>query len=97
MKNYDILITGDRNIAGEEQLLKQRYLPELDVLVAGHHGAASATGVALLNQTQPKVVVISVSQDNSYGHPAKDTLKRLQMFGCKILRTDEVGTIIFRG
>ena len=97
MKNYDILITGDRNIAGEEQLLKQRYLPELDVLVAGHHGAASATGVALLNQTQPKVVVISVSEDNPYGHPAKDTLKRLQMFGCKILRTDEVGTIIFRG
>lgn len=97
MKNYDILITGDRNAAGEEQLLKSRYISNLDVLVVGHHGASSATGVPLLSQTQPVIAVISVAEDNPYGHPAKDTLKRLQMFGCKILRTDELGTIVFRG
>ena len=97
MKNYDILITGDRNAAGEEQLLKRRNLPKLDVLVAGHHGADSATGIPLLSRTQPEIAVISVSADNPYGHPGKDTLRRLQMYGCKILRTDQCGTIIFRG
>ena len=97
MKNYDILITGDRNAAGEEKLLESCHIPKLNVLVAGHHGAASASGIGLLSQTQPEVAVISVSKDNPYGHPAKDTEKRLQMFGCKILRTDKLGTIVFRG
>lgn len=97
MKNYDILITGDRNAAGEAQLLESRNLPKLDVLIAGHHGAGDATGIPLLSTTQPEFAVISVSSENSYGHPAKETLQRLQMYGCKILRTDRDGTIIFRG
>ncbi len=97
MKNYDILITGDRNIAGEVQLLQSKDLPKLDVLVVGHHGAESATGIPLLSSTQPEIAVISVSEENSYGHPAADTLQRLQMYGCRILRTDQYGTITFRG
>ena len=40
--------------------------------------------------------VVSVGEDNLYGHPEDETLDRLNLFGCKILRTDLDGTIIIR-
>ena len=96
-ENCDILITGDRNSAGERYLLEQTELPELELLVAGHHGAASSTGFELLAATRPKNVAISVAEGNSYGHPHSDVLRRLEIFGCKIYRTDQIGNIVFRG
>ena len=96
-ENCDILITGDRSASGERALLKQTQLPELEILVAGHHGARTSVGHELLKQTSPAVVLISVGANNSLGHPSPETLQRLQMYGCKICRTDLEGTIIIGG
>jgi len=92
----DILITGDRNKSGELQLIEQATLPDLEALIVGHHGARSSTSLELLRATMPEVAVISVGEDNFYGHPEQETLDRLTLFGCKILRTDKDGTIIIR-
>lgn len=92
-----ILITGDRTVQGEESLLLTEKLPELDVLVVGHHGAHSATGEALLQATSPETAVISVGRDNNYGHPHREVLDRLTAYGCIIRRTDLEGTILIRG
>ncbi len=94
-ENYDILITGDRGEAGEQALLESISLPKLELLVAGHHGAAGATGLRLLSATKPDMVVISTG--NRYGHPAKHTMYRLSLFHSRIWRTDLSGTLIFRG
>ena len=94
-ENCDILITGDRGSLGEKLLLREVSLPELDVLVVGHHGAKDSACAELLELTSPRVAVISVG-DNSYGHPANVTLDRLMDAGCEIFRTDEDGTIIIR-
>ncbi len=96
-ENCDILITGDRSHSGEEELLESIRLPQLDVLVAGHHGSANSTGWELLAQTVPETVIISVGADNHYGHPAQEVLDRLSEFGCTYYRTDECGTVIYRG
>ena len=95
--NCDILITGDRGSLGEKLLMQRYDLPELDVLVAGHHGSKYSTSPALLERTRPRVAVISVEKDNRYGHPAGELLNRLEAAGCRIYRTDEDGTIIIRG
>ena len=95
--NYDILITGDRDLAGERQLVETAALPDIEILVAGHHGSKQATSLELLHSTMPEVVVISVSKDNSYGHPAQELLDRLKLFQCEVYRTDLYGTITFRG
>jgi len=94
--NCDILITGDRNGFGERLLLKEAVIPELDVLVAGHHGSKNSTCEELLAATKPTLVAISVGADNSYGHPAQEVLERLARYGCSIYRTDLDGTIVFR-
>lgn len=89
---YDILVTGDMDIEAEERLLQTHTLPELDVLVAGHHGAATSTGEALLEATQPRLVLISAGEGNSYGHPSAQTLARLA--DIPVLRTDQCGDIV---
>lgn len=93
--NCDILITGDRNGFGERLLLKEAQIPELDILVAGHHGSSNSTCEELLSATKPAVVAISVGE-NSYGHPSQEVLDRLQQYGCMIYRTDLHGNLIFR-
>ena len=95
--NCDILITGDRTELGEKLLLKQLVIPNLELLVVGHHGAKSSTCQELLDVTAPQVAVISVGKNNRYGHPHETVLQRLEDCGARILRSDEDGTIIFRG
>ena len=92
----DTLITGDMNEAMERRLLATHSLPDVELLVAGHHGSKNATGQALLQATRPDVVAISVG-DNSYGHPAPEMLGRAAQAGALIYRTDQQGTLIFRG
>ena len=96
-ENCDILITGDRSAAGERELLAQRTLPQLDVLVVGHHGSRYSTCRELLIKTEPEIAVISVGADNFYGHPAQEVLDRLKEWGCAVLRTDLHGNIVYRG
>lgn len=95
-ENCDILITGDRTGFGERSLLRHAQIPDVDILVAGHHGAKNSTCEELLDAVTPEIVCISVSQDNSYGHPANETIARLQQRGCTIYRTDRHGTITIR-
>ena len=92
--NFDTLITGDLSTAGELRLLYRQDLPDVELLVVGHHGAASSTGNQLLQAVTPEIAVISVG-DNTYGHPAAQTLTRLESAGCQVYRTDLQGTIIF--
>ncbi len=96
-ENYDILITGDRTAAGELALLQNGLPRNLDVLVAGHHGAETSTGTPLLAATTPETVVISVGEGNRFGHPSQAVLDRLETFGCTVYRTDIDGTIIIKG
>lgn len=95
-ENCDILITGDRSADGELELLAQTQLPELELLIVGHHGSRDSTSEALLAQTRPETAIISVSKYNRYGHPTQEVLDRLSSYGCTIYRTDEDGTVIFR-
>ena len=96
-ENCDILITGDRSSAGERELMRQIELPELEVLIVGHHGSKFSTGKSLLEQTSPDIAIISVGADNPFGHPTAETLQRLRDAGCEIYRTDLHGTVIYRG
>lgn len=92
----DILITGDRSAFGERSLLRNAALPDVDVLIAGHHGSKNSTCEELLTAVRPETVCICAGEDNSYGHPAPELLQRLAQFGCAVYRTDQNGTIIIR-
>lgn len=63
------------------------------ILDAGHHGASNATGEALLDLAQPELVLISCGKNNRYGHPAPETLKRLEEREIRWYSTAKVGAI----
>lgn len=92
----DILITGDRNGFGERSLMRNAAIPDVNVLIAGHHGSKNATCQELLDAVRPEIVCISASADNPYGHPSQEVLQRLQDFGCTVYRTDLNGEIRIR-
>ena len=91
-----ILITGDRGRTGERRLMGKYQLPDVDVLIAGHHGSKYSTCEELLQAVRPETVIISVGKNNSYGHPAQELLDRLMEYDCTVYRTDMQGSILVR-
>lgn len=88
---FDVLLTGDMGSEMERELLKHMKLPDIELLVAGHHGSKYSTSQELLEAVRPEVVLISVGRENDYGHPAPETLERLR--GTQLHRTDLEGTV----
>jgi hypothetical protein len=51
---------------------------DVDAMKINHHGSRYSTSQVFLDSLRPEVVVISVGNRNTYGHPAQETLDRLQ-------------------
>ena len=83
------LFTGDAEIQNEKTIT----WPQTDILKVGHHGSKTSTSLNFLKQIKPKYAIISVGNDNDYGHPNKEILDRLKSVGTEIFRTDECGTV----
>lgn len=92
VEDFDLLVTGDMSAVTERQLLDTYPLPDLEVLLVGHHGSKASTAVELLEACTPEVAVISVG-DNSYGHPSDQAMQRLARAGAELYRTDAQGDI----
>jgi len=89
---FDVLITGDMSDQIEARLVKYNRLPDIELLIAGHHGSKYATSETLLDAVTPETAVISVG-DNTYGHPTDEVLTRLAQDNIAVYRTDLSGTV----
>jgi len=85
------LLPGDLEKAGEEALLREGEDLRSTVLKVAHHGSADATGDPLLAAVRPAVAVISVGEDNWFGHPSPQVLERLE--DSLVYRTDLNGRV----
>ena len=90
--DFDILVTGDMDEKLERRLLRNESLPDIEVLIAGHHGSRYSTCEELLYAVTPEIAIISVGY-NSYGHPTDDVLYRLTEHDIAIYRTDISGHV----
>lgn len=90
---YDVLMTGDMGSDMERVLLQQVKLPDVELMVAGHHGSKYSNSQQLLEHIKPDAVVFSVGISNSYGHPAPEVLERCASVGAKLYRTDLMGAV----
>ncbi len=93
--DLDFLITGDMNASTEKKLAALYELPDVEVLLAGHHGSKGSTSQALLEAVTPEVGIISVGQ-NRFGHPTQEAMDRMIQAGMKLRRTDEEGNILIQ-
>ena len=90
------LLTGDLEITGEKDLLKNYPQLKTDFLKVGHHGSNTSTSEELLEKISPKYGIISVGKRNRYGHPTEETLEKLKKHQIRILRTDQHGMIYYQ-
>lgn len=90
---FSMLCTGDVEAEGENALVKRLAGQKFTVLKVAHHGSKNSTTEALLQIVQPKVAIISAGEGNSYGHPHKETMERLENRVSHILETVKNGAI----
>lgn len=93
---FDMLLTGDIEGDGESSMLQSGFLKDYDVLKVAHHGSQYSTSEEFLTVTKPEISVISCGKDNSYGHPHKELIERLNKTGTRILITEEQGEIVIK-
>lgn len=92
--NTSFLFTGDAEREEEQDILDAGCTLSSTVLKVGHHGSANSTTYPFLREIMPEYAIISVGSNNSYGHPAEDTLSRLRDAGVTVYRTDMQGHIV---
>ncbi len=69
---------------------------EADVLKLGHHGSHTSSSILWLEKVKPKIAIISVGENNRYGHPHQDVLENLKSLSIPYLMTYKEGNIIFK-
>ena len=89
------IFTGDLEADGEKLLMEEMKKSTVDVLKVGHHGSSGSSSMDFLQWLNPTYAVISCGRDNSYGHPHKETLKRLEAVNSRVFITYEEGAICF--
>lgn len=92
--NYKFLFMGDAGIEREKDILDKYNLPNIDVLKIGHHGSKTSSGKKFIDEINPKYSIISVGENNLYGHPNDNVLDNLD--NSKIYRTDQDGSIVLK-
>lgn len=88
------LLTGDAERESEYEMLEAGEDLSADVLKCGHHGSSSSTSDKFLKAVNPSFAVVSCGEDNDYGHPHRETVRKLKALNCPLFRTDESGTIV---
>lgn len=96
-RSGSMLLVGDLARLGEMTLLDgMADRLRTDILLVGHHGAAASSSEPFLNAVRPSQALISVGRANSFGHPAPETLRRLEDAHAQVWRTDHAGAIEVR-
>lgn len=93
-QQFHMLFTGDLEGEAEQELTDGRSeILDADVLKVGHHGSKNASSDEFLAAVSPQIAVISCGEDNSYGHPSKETVERLEHCGAHIFETQTCGAV----
>lgn len=88
------LFTGDAEKKGEADMVASGQNLQAQILQLGHHGSNTSTTSAFYNAVNPEVAIYSAGTGNSYGHPNKEVIQRVQNSKAKLYGTDVNGTII---
>ena len=92
LNDFSVMFTGDISSKAEGVFIDVYPLVTADILSVPHHGSKYSSSAKFLQSVSPCLSIISVSADNSYGHPTPEALGRLSKYG-EVLATKDCGTI----
>lgn len=88
------IFCADAEKENEYEMMDSGLTLKSNVFKVGHHGSTSSSLEKFVLAVDPEIAVISVGEDNDYGHPHEKIVKRLDRLGIKTYRTDLHGTIV---
>ncbi len=92
---WSFLLTGDMEQTAEADLLAAGADVSARVLKLGHHGSSTSTGHAFLDEVNPEICVMQLGAGNSYNHPHRETVEKMDEGGYVVYRNDLNGSIVF--
>lgn len=95
--SLNFLFTGDISQNIEKNIIAD--LPDLkvDVLKVAHHGSKFSSSEDFIKIISPTYAIISVGENNHYGHPNQEVMNTLLKNNVIIYQTSQDGTIRFIG
>jgi len=94
-QDFRALLCGDVPFLALSQFMDEAESPATLVKIP-HHGSKGSWSKEFYAQLKPRLAVISVGEDNSFGHPAALVINGLEQAGIKIMRTDQDGAVIVK-
>ncbi|MEU2038048.1 ComEC/Rec2 family competence protein [Nocardia niwae] len=91
-----ILLTGDIEASAQRALMRAGIPIRADILKLPHHGSRTTTK-EFLDAVRPRLVLVSVGADNTFGHPHPAVLAELSALGATVVRTDRQGDLVVSG
>ena len=91
--NFEGVFMGDAGFEAE-RLIEEAGVCDVTLLKVAHHGSSIGTNSEeFIELLSPQIAVISSGKNNVYGHPHKETIRRLEAVKSKIFGTAEFGQI----
>ena len=88
-----VLFTGDISASSEAAIGSVK---AHDYLKVPHHGSAYSSSAAFLKRVSPRIALVSYGKYNTYGHPASETLARLEEAKSMAFLSGRDGAVSFR-
>lgn len=94
--NFSCVFTGDIEEVAEKEIVekyKDTDSLKATILKVAHHGSKTSSIQDFLQLVSPRIALIGVGENNTFGHPNTNVLERLKVLGAKVYRTDLYGEI----
>jgi len=92
---HSVLLTGDIEKSGERYLINY-HSGQLrsDILIAPHHGSLSSSSKSFIKLIEPEYVIYGVGDNNRFGFPKLEILKRYHNLKSEQYSTASCGGIV---
>jgi len=90
-----VLLPGDIERRAEAYIVRHARLPNVDLVIAPHHGSGSSSSDPFVAATRPRFVVFSAGHQNRWGFPNAKVAGRWRKAGARELTTAENGALVF--
>ena len=90
-EKYSAFFGGDISAEQERALVTSKSLNHVNLLKVSHHGSKYSSDEEFLKTLSPDVAVVSCGKINSYGHPSKEAIQRLEQWSDRIYYTMDSG------
>lgn len=96
LEGEDILFTGDIEKNAEQEILLSNENISSDILKLAHHGSKTSSALDFLKKVNPSLAIVSTGVNNSYNHPSKEIVQRLQDLNIPLINTAQSGAVAIK-